>query len=92
MRNNKEELADNYIHILNWGGLGNRINNIVNVIYLSSLLSRECKIYWPINNACHCPFSVLFSNKFNIDSLDGYEEPLTTEEYYEIFGEKCYFF
>jgi len=32
MRNNKEELADKSIHILNWGGLGNRINNIVNGI------------------------------------------------------------
>lgn len=47
------------------GGLCNRINNIINGIYLSQLLNRELYINWGLDNACYCPLEKLFSNDFN---------------------------
>lgn len=47
------------------GGLCNRINNLVNGIYLSQLLNRKLYIWWDLNNACYCPVEKLFSNDFD---------------------------
>lgn len=47
------------------GGLCNRINNLINGIYLSQLLNRKLYVWWDLNQACHCPLEKLFTNDFN---------------------------
>lgn len=47
------------------GGLCNRINNLVNGIYLSELLNRKLYVWWDLDNACYCPLEKLFSNDFD---------------------------
>lgn len=52
------------------GGLCNRINNLVNGIYLSELLGRSLRVWWDPDNACHCRMESLFSNEFSHDRSD----------------------
>lgn len=56
------------------GGLCNRINNLVNGIYLSVLLQRKLYVWWDLNHACHCPLEKLFSNDFNQNHKEVYNE------------------
>lgn len=57
------------------GGLSNRINNLINGIYLSRLLERKLYVWWALNNACLCPLEKLFSNDFNPNYGDiGYDD------------------
>lgn len=56
------------------GGLCNRINNLVNGIYLSELLNRKLYVWWDLNHACHCPLEKLFSNHFNMPHQEAYNE------------------
>lgn len=56
------------------GGLCNRINNLVNGIYLSALLNRKLYIWWDLNQACHCPLEKLFSNEFNQNHKEAYTD------------------
>lgn len=56
------------------GGLCNRINNLVNGIYLSELLGRKLYVWWDPNNACNCHLDKLFSNEFNTMHQEAYTE------------------
>lgn len=56
------------------GGLCNRINNLVNGIYLSYLLNRKLYVWWALNNACYCPLGKLFSNDFNQNYKDIWDD------------------
>lgn len=49
------------------GGLCNRLNNVINGIYLSKLLGRKLYIWWDLNHACNCAFNKLFSNELNLN-------------------------
>ena len=56
------------------GGLCNRINNLVNGIYLSGLLGRKLYVWWDLNQACHCPLEKLFSNDFDQNHKEAYSD------------------
>lgn len=56
------------------GGLCNRINNLVNGIYLSQLLNRKLYVWWGLDNACYCPLEKLFSNDLNQDHQSIYTD------------------
>lgn len=56
------------------GGLCNRINNLINGIYLSEFLNRKLYVWWDLNNACQCPLDKLFSNEFNKNHQEAYTE------------------
>ena len=65
------------------GGLCNRINNLINGIYLSHFLNRKLYVWWELDNACQCPVEKLFSNYF-----DQNYTPILNEEfvYYSPFN------
>lgn len=56
------------------GGLCNRINNLINGIYLSELLNRKLYVWWGLDNACYCPLEKLFSNDLNQDHKSIYTD------------------
>lgn len=56
------------------GGLANRINNLINGIYLSQLLNRKLYVWWALNNACYCPLEKLYSNYFNQNYKDVWDD------------------
>lgn len=65
------------------GGLCNRINNLVNGIYMSQILERNLYVWWDLNNACHCPIEKLFSNDFRLNYKDIWTDDFT---YYSPFN------
>lgn len=81
------------IYSINYGGLCNRINNLINSIYLSKCLQRSLVIYWPINQACNCRYDDLFENDYKIVYLSGQDQELVNyEDYIELFGDNCTFY
>lgn len=74
------------IHVINCGGLGNRLNNIVNGIYLSEVLERPLRVTWPLNDACFCPYNDLFINTLTVDCVDSAQEPITIDDYNRLAG------
>lgn len=56
------------------GGLCNRINNLINGIYLSQLLNRNLYVWWGLDNACYCPLEKLFANDLNQDHQSIYTD------------------
>lgn len=84
--------SNHTIQVINFGGLANRLNNIINGMFLSSSLNRKLKIFWPINNACSCKYSSIFTNDIEViefEQEDGFGAP---EGYYKLAGENTTFF
>lgn len=70
------------------GGLCNRINNLINGIYLSELLNRKLYVWWALNHACNCPLDKLFSNDFNQNYKEIYNDDFVYYSHFNTDKEK----
>ena len=56
------------IYIFCEGGLGNRINTLINGLFLSTELNRKLILIWPQTNTCRTSFKDIFENHFTIEN------------------------
>lgn len=64
------------IYICSYGGIGNRLKNIVSGMILSHTTNKPLYVYCPINDHCGCHFEDLFEYPvLNFVSRNTFEEP-----------------